>query len=81
MDGYKLIETLRLTSPRTVCVVVSGLLDPIYPLGLPQNVYTCIQKPCEFEAVQRALHAAVTEYVMRAMAANTRIPEITNPCF
>lgn len=65
MNGLELVETLRVISPETVCVVLTGRLEHAYPKGLPENVHAYLTKPCGIVDVVGAIHSALSEYVLR----------------
>lgn len=68
MNGLELIETLRVVSPDTVCIVISGRIDHPFPNGLPANVFKYLSKPCSIFELIDTLHSALAEYVLRCNA-------------
>lgn len=66
MNGLELIETIRIISPDTLCVILSGRVDQPYPHGLPSNVISYLHKPCSRDEMKLTLDAALMEYRSRA---------------
>lgn len=65
LNGFALIEKLRLTQPDTICVVLTGSVVNPFPKGLPSNVLVCRSKPCPLTEIIESIHGALAEFVLR----------------